>query len=64
MSASRFIKKNVQLSLSQCENLADFIELNLLDDIRRDPDMDNLDYLRDLLEAQTILRNALKGEET
>ena len=53
----------VELSKSQCRNLALFIEVNLLHDIRSDPDMDNLDYLRDMLDAQRILRDAAAKEE-
>ena len=53
----------VELTKSQCNNLAEFIELNLLDSIRNDPDMDNLDYLRDMLNAEEALRKAVDEYE-
>ena len=53
----------VELSKSQCGNLATFIECNLLDEIRKDPDIDNLDYLRDMLDAQKILEEAAKSDK-
>ena len=52
----------IELSKSQCYNLALFIRCNLLRDIREDPDMDNLDYLRDLLDAEKSFREAVKHE--
>ena len=53
----------VELTKSQCNNPAEFIELNLLDSIRNDPDMDNLDYLRDMLNAEEALRKAVDEYE-
>lgn len=41
----------IELTKYQCESLVDFIELNLLDVIRNDPDIDNLRYVRNLLNA-------------
>lgn len=41
----------IELTKGQCESLADFISLNLMDVIRRDEDIDNLNYVRNLLNA-------------
>jgi hypothetical protein len=50
----------VELSSSQCENLADFIEIWLFEDIRSDPDLDSMAYLKDMVDAYYTLRNAHK----
>lgn len=55
---------NVELTKSQCENLAFFIEMNLLEEIRNDLDIDNLNWLRDMLDAHKILEEAAKSEES
>ena len=54
----------IELTKTQCYNLSLFIRENLLDDIRKDPDMDNLDYLRDLLDAEKAFREATRREIT
>lgn len=46
----------IELTKSQCDNLATFIDLYLLQEIRDNKDLDNLDYVRDMLDAQKILR--------
>ncbi len=51
----------VELTKSQVENLADFIEVNLIDDIRRDESIDNLEWVKDLCDAHTKLKKALEG---
>jgi len=48
----------VELSKTQCKNLADFIDLYLLTEIRDNDELDNLDYLRDMLDAQDRLKEA------
>lgn len=53
----------VELSKDQCESLADFISLNLLDVIRNDVDIDNLNYVRNLLNALQTFEEA-HGSET
>lgn len=53
----------VELTKSQCNNLAEFIELYLVDAIRNDPEIDNLDYLRDMLNAEEALRKAVDEYE-
>ena len=51
----------VELTKSQVKNLADFIEVNLLDDIRKDESIDNIEYVKDLCDAHTKLKEALEG---
>lgn len=46
----------IELTKSQCDNLATFIDLYLLQEIRDNEDLDNLNYVRDMLDAQKILR--------
>ena len=53
----------IELTKSQCINLAEFIELKLFDLIRNDPEMDNLDYLRDMVNAEEALRKAVDEYE-
>lgn len=53
----------VELSKSQCENVAEFIEMYLFQAIRDDPDIDNLEYLRDMLDAEKALRKAVEVSE-
>jgi hypothetical protein len=54
----------VELSKDQCISLADFISLNLLDVIRNDVDIDNLNYVRNLLNALQTFEEAAKNEIT
>lgn len=54
------------LTKSQIENLIEFIELHFIDAIRDDPDIDNIDYVVDMMSALTKLRDtlaAIKSEE-
>lgn len=53
----------VELTKSQCTNLADFIEIYIFQAIRDDPDMDNIEYLRDMLDAEKALRKAVDEYE-
>lgn len=41
---------------SQVDNLIEFIELNFIDVIRNDTDIDNIDYVVDMMDALTKLR--------
>lgn len=54
----------VELTKGQCESLADFIALNLLDVIRNDMDVDNLNYVRNLLNALQVFEEAAKSEQS
>lgn len=54
----------IELTKGQCESLSDFIEMNLLDVIRSDTDIDNLNWVRNILDAQKIFEEVAKGENT
>lgn len=41
---------------SQVYNLIEFIELNFIDVVRNDTDIDNIDYVVDMMDALTKLR--------
>lgn len=41
---------------SQVDNLIEFIELNFIDVVRNDTDIDNIDYVVDMMDALTKLR--------
>lgn len=40
--------KRIDLTLSQIENLLEFLEFNLIPSIRADVDIDNINYLTDM----------------
>ena len=46
---------SVQLTRSQCRNVAEFIEFGLIDRIRNDPDLDNVRWIADMVEAWKVL---------
>lgn len=48
----------VELTESQIDNLIDFIECEFIDSVRKDADMDNIDYIVDMMNALQILRRA------
>lgn len=48
------------LTESQVRNLIEYIEFNFIDVIRIDNDIDNIDYIVDMMDALTKLRNTLK----
>ena len=41
---------------SQVDNLIEFIELNFINALRNDTDIDNIDYVVDMMDAFTKLR--------
>ena len=47
------------LKKSQVENLIEFIELHFIDSIRDDTDIDNIDYVVDMMDILTKLRDTL-----
>ena len=53
----------VELTDSQVKNVADFIEFNLLEAIRQDCDIDNINWVADMCEAYKKLREAEKEVE-
>ena len=48
----------IELSKSQITNLANFIEFNLIDEIRNDDEIDNINYLVDMCDAYKVLKEA------
>lgn len=53
---------SVNLTKSQCKNLAEYIEFNFIDYLRSDDGIDNIYYLADICEAYKKLTEAYKGE--
>ena len=54
----------VELTKSQCKNLAEWIDMYLLDVIRKDEDIDNLLWVKDIILAWEALDEAAKGAGT
>lgn len=52
----------VELTKEQCVNLAEFIEMHIFEAIRDDVDIDNIEWLRDMLDAQKAFNEAGKEE--
>lgn len=50
----------VELTKSQITNLANFIEFNLINDIRNDEEIDNIGYLVDMCDAYKTFKEAEK----
>ena len=48
----------VELTKDECVNVADFIEIHLLDAIRRDADIDNLKWVESILNAKAKFEKA------
>lgn len=53
----------IDLTKPQCESLIDFIELNLLNVIRKDTDIDSLEWVQNILTANTLFHLAIAGSE-
>lgn len=49
----------VNLKVSQIKNLIEFIEIEFIESLRRDPEIDNVDYIMDMMLALKNLRAAL-----
>lgn len=52
--------KVINLTKSECEQLADFIEYNIYDVIRNDPEIDNINWLECMMSAYKKLREGEK----
>lgn len=50
----------IELTESQCQNLADFIEDNLFDVIRNDVEIDNFHWLIDVVDAYKKLTDNIQ----
>lgn len=48
----------VKLTSSQCQNVAEFIEVHLIDAIRSDVDLDNVAWIKDMILAMETLKKA------
>lgn len=46
----------VEFTKSQVDNLVEFIEWNFIDIVRKDEDVDNINYIIDMMEALKKLR--------
>lgn len=51
---------NVGLTKSQVNNLIEFVELNFIQSVREDVDIDNIDYIIDMMDALKTLRAVSK----
>lgn len=49
------------LTQSQVDNLIEFIELHFIDSVRGDPELDNIDYIVDMVDTLVKLRNTLSN---
>lgn len=54
----------IELTKGQCESLAEMIELHLLDIIRKDTDIDNLDWVRNILNAHQMFVEAVMEDKS
>lgn len=52
----------VELTRSQCKNIAELIELNIFDYIRNDTEIDNMEWLCDMADAWKKMKEA-EGKE-
>ena len=52
----------VDLTESQCRNLCEFIEFNIFEYIRNDTDIDNIEWLIDMIEAYQKLKDGAENE--
>lgn len=52
--------RTVRITRSQAFNVAEFIEIHLIDAIRNDPDLDNVEWIADMLEARKAFKEAAK----
>lgn len=44
----------IELTKSQCASLCDLIEVHLIDIIRNDTDIDNINWVRNILDAHKV----------
>lgn len=52
----------VDLTKDQCESMVDLIELNLLDIIRNDTEIDNIQWLVNVVDAYKIMKAEVEKE--
>ena len=49
----------IEVTKDQCESVIDFIEMNLLDVIRQDDCIDNIDWVANILAVRNAMKRAL-----
>lgn len=54
----------IELTRDQCDKLAEFIEFNLLDVIRKDSDIDNLYWVKCMLDVWERLKEGAEREQS
>ena len=54
----------LDLTKSQLTNLSEFIEFHFIDSIRNDDEIDNINYVVDMMEAYAKISNEIKLLET
>lgn len=54
---------HIVLTESQLKNVIEFIEVEFIDSIRRDEDIDNIDYVIDMMNALQALRYAVRHDK-
>lgn len=48
----------VELTRDDCRNLADFIEMNLIREIREDENLDNIKWIESMIHAMHLFEDA------
>lgn len=56
--------KKIDLTTSECKQLADFIEYNIFDVIRNDTDIDNIGWMECMMSTYKKLRDGEKNGNT
>lgn len=52
----------LKLTKDDCKNVADFLEIYFFQNIRDDPDIDNIEYARSLLNSIAELKRVAESE--
>lgn len=55
---------NISLTISQIENLKEFIEFEFIGSIRDDEDIDNIDYIVDMMDTYKKLKEVLANSNS
>ena len=53
----------IEVTKDQCESVIDFIEMNLLDVIRQDDYIDNIDWVANILAVRNAMKRVLYPPE-
>lgn len=53
----------IEVTKDQCESVIDFIEMNLLDVIRQDDCIDNIDWVANILAVRNAMKRVLYPAE-